>query len=170
MLMVNKEPNPSMRCLHGVYATNYLLDKLDPIAKGLLSPRIKKRMEKGFVSFALFAFLVHLALYILNKYVALDLPSTLFSSPLQILYTPFSVVLVAEIYLLVYYLPASFGRSMGKQIEIIALIEIRTVFKDLDNTSTWPWEAAFFPHILSALLLGGILVIFTGCSPSKLHA
>ena len=105
----------------------------------------------------LFAFLVHLApLHFLNKYVALDLPSTLFTSPLQILYTPFSVVLVAEIYLLVYYLPSSFGRSMGKQIEIIALIEIRTVFKDLDNTSTWPWEVSFFPHILSALLLGGI--------------
>ena len=67
MLMVNKEPNPSMRCLDCVYAMNYLMDKLDPIAKVLLSPSVKKRMEKGFVSFALFAFLVHLALYILNK-------------------------------------------------------------------------------------------------------
>ena len=124
---------------------NYFLDKIDPVAQLLLSPSVKKRMEKGFVSFALFAFLVHLGLYIINSYIPLNLPSSLFSSPLQILYTPFSVVLVAEIYLLVYYLPSSFGRSMGKQIEIIALIEIRTVFKDLDNTSTWPWEAAFFP-------------------------
>ena len=167
MVGVTKEPNPLTKCSRGVYAMNYFLDKLDPIAKVLLSPGVKKRMEKGFVSFALLAFLVHLALYILNKYVAFDLPSTLFSSPLQILYTPFSVVLVAEIYLLVYYLPSSFGRSMGKQIEIIALIEIRTVFKDLDNTSTWPWEAAFFPHILSALLLGGILVIFYRVLPQQ---
>ena len=43
-----------------------------------------------------------------------------------------------------YYLPTSFARSLGKQIEIVALIEIRSVFKDLDTTSNWPWEAAFF--------------------------
>ena len=49
MLEITKEPNPLMRCLHLVYAMNYLLDKLDPIAKILLSPNVKKRMEKEFL-------------------------------------------------------------------------------------------------------------------------
>jgi len=75
--------------------------------------------------------------------------------------------LIAEVYLLVYYLPTSFARSLGKQIEIVALIEIRSVFKDLDTTSNWPWEAAFFPHLLSAMVLGGALVWFYHLLPRR---
>ena len=75
--------------------------------------------------------------------------------------------MIAEVYLLVYYLPTSFARSLGKQIEIVALIEIRSVFKDLDNTSNWPWEAAFFPHLLSAMVLGGALVWFYHLLPRR---
>ena len=75
--------------------------------------------------------------------------------------------MIAEVYLLVYYLPTSFARSLGKQIEIVALIEIRSVFKDLDTTSNWPWEAAFFPHLLSAMVLGGALVWFYHLLPRR---
>ena len=77
------------------------------------------------------------------------------------------MILIAEVYLLIYYLPTSFARSLGKQIEIVALIEIRSVFKNLEDTSTWPWEAAFFPHMLSALALGGMLVLFYHLLPRR---
>jgi hypothetical protein len=56
---------------------------------------------------------------------------------------------------------------LGKQVEIVALIEIRSVFKDLDTTSNWPWEAVFFPHMLAAMVLGGMLVLFYHLLPRR---
>jgi hypothetical protein len=112
--------------------------------------------------------LVHLALFAGNELFTWGLPESLFSHPLATLYTPFSVILIAEVYLLIYYLPTSFARSLGKQIEIVALIEIRSVFKNLDDTSGWPWESAFFPHMLSAVVLGGMLVLFYYLLPRRI--
>ena len=47
----------------------------------------------------------------------LTLPASLFSHPLQSLYTPFSIILIAEVYLLVYYLPTSFARSWASRLK-----------------------------------------------------
>ena len=140
---------------------------LASLAKSILNPSIRRRVEHNLVTLALVMFCVHLGLYGLGQLGALTLPVSLFSHPLQSLYTPFSIILIAEVYLLVYYLPTSFARSLGKQIEIVALIEIRSVFKDLDTTSNWPWEAAFFPHLLSAMVLGGALVWFYHLLPRR---
>ena len=140
---------------------------LASLAKSILNPLVRRKVEHGLVTLALVMFCIHLGLYGLGQLGALTLPASLFSHPLQSLYTPFSIILIAEVYLLVYYLPTSFARSLGKQIEIVALIEIRSVFKDLDNTSNWPWEAAFFPHLLSAMVLGGALVWFYHLLPRR---
>ena len=140
---------------------------LASLAKSILKPSVRRRVEHSLVTLALVMFCVHLGLYGLGQLGALNLPASLFSNPLQSLYTPFSIILIAEVYLLVYYLPTSFARSLGKQIEIVALIEIRSVFKDLDTTSNWPWEAAFFPHVLSAMVLGGVLVWFYHLLPRR---
>ena len=140
---------------------------LASLAKSILNPSVRRKVEHNLVTLALVMFCVHLGLYGLGRFGALTLPVSLFSHPLQSLYTPFSIILVAEVYLLVYYLPTSFARSLGKQIEIVALIEIRSVFKDLDTTSNWPWEAAFFPHLLSAMVLGGALVWFYHLLPRR---
>mgnify|MGYP004058515289 FL=1 len=140
---------------------------LASLAKSILNPLVRRKVEHGLVTLALVMFCIHLGLYGLGQLGALTLPASLFSHPLQSLYTPFSIILIAEVYLLVYYLPTSFARSLGKQIEIVALIEIRSVFKDLDNTSNWPWEAAFFPHLLSAMVLGGALVWFYHLLPRQ---
>jgi hypothetical protein len=140
---------------------------LASLAKSILNPSVRRKVEHNLVTLALVMFCVHLGLYGLGQLGALTLPVSLFSHPLQSLYTPFSIILIAEVYLLVYYLPTSFARSLGKQIEIVALIEIRSVFKDLDTTSNWPWEAAFFPHLLSAMVLGGALVWFYHLLPRR---
>ncbi|MGB0247048.1 MAG: hypothetical protein ACPGAB_00905 [Flavobacteriales bacterium] len=137
------------------------------LAQRTLNPAVRRRVEGTLVTTALVLFGLHLALYGLHALWGLGLPDSLFAHPLQTLYTPFSVILIAEVYLLVYYLPTSFARSLGKQVEIVALIEIRSVFKDLDATSSWPWEATFFPHMLSALVLGGMLVLFYHLLPRR---
>ena len=137
------------------------------LAQRTLNPDVRQRVEGTLVTTALVLFGLHLALYGMHAFWGLGLPDSLFAHPLQTLYTPFSVILIAEVYLLVYYLPTSFARSLGKQVEIVALIEIRSVFKDLDATSSWPWEATFFPHMLSALVLGGMLVLFYHLLPRR---
>ena len=144
-----------------------LQNMLFNLAQRSLNPEVRRRVEGTLVTTALVLFGLHLALYGLHALWSLGLPDSLFAHPLQTLYTPFSVILIAEVYLLVYYLPTSFARSLGKQVEIVALIEIRSVFKDLDATSSWPWEATFFPHMLSALVLGGMLVLFYHLLPRR---
>ena len=141
--------------------------QLASLARRILHPNVRRRVEGSLVTLALALFGIHLALYGIQQVADLGLPSSLFSHPLQSLYTPFSVILIAEVYLLVYYLPTSFARSLGKQVEIVALIEIRSVFKDLDTTSNWPWEAVFFPHMLAAMVLGGMLVLFYHLLPRR---
>ena len=136
-------------------------------AEHALNPAMRQLIERFLVTCALVLFLLHLALYAGNEVFTWNLPESLFGHPLATLYTPFSVILIAEVYLLIYYLPTSFARSLGKQIEIVALIEIRSVFKSLEDTSTWPWEAAFFPHMLSAVALGGLLALFYHLLPRR---
>lgn len=134
----------------------------------VLSEQTRLRVERGLVWIALGMFMLHLLLYGINLIFDLEWPPAYFSHPLQTLYTPFSAILVAEVYLLIHYLPTSFARSMGKQMEIVALIEIRSVFKDVDFTTKWPWEADFFPHLLGAIVVAGMLVPFYRVLPRRM--
>lgn len=156
--------------------TRFLL-LLDHIADRILGPSARKAVEQGLVRLALGLFILHLLLFLLHSagWLPFPMPESLFGHPLHVLYTPFSVILVAEVYLLVYHLPASFARSMGKQLEIVSLIEIRSVFKDLSALQAsdssdilWPWHDPFFPHIVGAILLGASLVAFYRILPRRL--
>lgn len=155
---------------------NAVLRLLDRLADVLLSPAARKAVEHGLVRISIVLFLLHAALYGVHElgWLPFRMPESLFGHPLHILYTPFSAILVAEVYLLVYHLPSSFARSMGKQLEIISLIEIRSVFRDLSvlqetaNADTaMPWNDPFFPHIVGAVLLGFALVGFYRILPRR---
>lgn len=61
--------------------------------------------------------------------------SNLLTNPIAAIYTPFSFILVYEVYLLIYYLPKSTSTYITKQYEIIALVIIRRLFKDLSDLS-----------------------------------
>jgi len=154
-----------------------ILQFLDRLAELILSPAARKSVEHALVQLALGLFLLHLLLFLVHEagWLPFPMPESLFGHPLHVLYTPFSAILVAEVYLLVYHLPSSFARSMGKQLEIVSLIEIRSVFRDLSalqETDTagivWPWNDPFFPHIVGAVLLGGSLVAFYRILPRRL--
>ncbi|XZE53935.1 hypothetical protein SH139x_005708 [Planctomycetaceae bacterium SH139] len=59
---------------------------------------------------------------------------------LHAVYTPFSFILFYEVLLLVLALPQSHTSSIGKQYEIVSLIVIRRVFKDIGefrDPATW---------------------------------
>ncbi len=127
----------------------------------LLSDRTKNKIERVTLYVALIGFFVHLATIYLYKFGFLGEASStsLFSNPISALYTPFSFILVYEVYLLIYYLPKSFTTYITKQYEIITLIIIRKLFKDLaviELSSDWfaiKDDLQFTYDILASLLL-----------------
>ena len=65
----------------------------------------------------------------------------LVSSPLSSLYTPFSILLVYEVYQLIRTIPDSFSSSVGKQYEIATLLVVRDILKRLSEVeSSEGWE------------------------------
>lgn len=128
----------------------------------LLSEQTKKKTEAVFVSIAIISFLLHLSIILLVDFELIDLSSKskLLNNPIASIYTPFSFILIYEVYLLVYYLPKSTTIYIGKQYEIITLIIIRRTFKDLTSLK---FDKDWFSHqenILFALDLAAILILF----------
>ena len=103
------------------------------ILHSLLSETTKKRSEKIILSIAIASFVIHLLLIFLVQTNVLKLESSLFEGPIAAIYTPFSFILLYEVYLVIYYLPRSITTYIGKQYEIITLIIIRRLFKDLSE-------------------------------------
>lgn len=94
----------------------------------------KSRFEKLTLYFGITAFLVHSALIFALRIGLLDsqyFPENLFGNPFAALFSPFSSLLVYEVYLLIFYLRQSYTKSVAKQLEIMALILLRNCFKDI---------------------------------------
>lgn len=99
----------------------------------LLSPRIKESSERLILTVAIISYVIHLLLIILVNQGFIQIDSKLFKNPIAAIYTPFSFILLYEVYLLVFFLPKSITNYIGKQYEIITLIVIRRIFKDISN-------------------------------------
>lgn len=134
----------------------------------LLSKNTREKVEKIILNIALFSFFIHLAVIYLLKFeiIALPLNSELLNNPISAIYTPFSFILIYEVYLLIYYLPKSFTTYILKQYEIITLIIIRKLFKDLSSlelSSNWfeiKGDLQFTHDIVAAILLFYLIYLF----------
>ncbi len=133
-----------------------------------LSSGVRKRIEQFIIALAIGSFLLHLLVIFLVDFDILPLneSSELLKNPIAAIYTPFSFILIYEVYLLVYYLPKSITIYIGKQYEIITLILIRRVFKDLSQielTSDWfsiQNDLQLTYDIVATLLLFFLILIF----------
>lgn len=97
---------------------------------------LKEKTEIITLYVAAGGFLIHLAIVFLHMGSIISVHpqvEKLISSPIAAIYTPFSFILIYEVYLLIYYLPRSFSIAIAKQYEIISLILIRRIFKDISN-------------------------------------
>lgn len=85
------------------------------------------------INFAIVGFLLHLLCCVLYdfKYIESDDLKSLFDSYLDALYTPFSIILAYEVYELIRAIPESFSNSIGKQFEVVTLLVVRDIFKNL---------------------------------------
>ena len=142
-----------------------LLEKVYP---KLLSKKTKERSERVILWIALVSFLIHLLMIGLIHFniITINEPSSLLKNPIAAIYTPFSFILVYEVYLLIYYLPKSTSTYISKQYEIIALVIIRRLFKDLADLSLLPnWfniktDLQFTYDIVASVLLFYLIYLF----------
>ena len=127
----------------------------------ILSSKTRTKIEKVILNVALVSFFIHLAFIYLSKLniINFDSNSELLNNPISAIYTPFSFILIYEVYLLIYYLPKSFTTYITKQYQIITLIIIRKLFKDLSSlelTSNWfeiKGDLQFTYDLIASLLL-----------------
>ena len=133
-----------------------------------LSEKMRGKAENIILKLALLSFFIHLAIIYLIKFDFLTLPlnSELLTNPISAVYTPFSFILIYEVYLLIYYLPKSFTTYITKQYEIITLIIIRKLFKDLsalEVSANWfeiKGDLQFTYDLLASLLLFYLIFLF----------
>jgi hypothetical protein len=134
----------------------------------LLSDKTRTTTEKIILNIALLSFFVHLLIIYLLKFNVIEFSSDteLLNNPISAIYTPFSFILIYEVYLLIYYLPKSFTTYITKQYEIITLIIIRKLFKDLSSlelSSNWfeiKGDLQFTYDLIASLLLFFFIYLF----------
>jgi hypothetical protein len=129
------------------------------IFDNFLSESFRERVESTIIGIAIISFILHLLIIFLVHQNIIHLTSKLTNNPISAVYTPFSFILVYEVFLLVFYLPRSISSYIGKQYEIITLIVIRRIFKDIGHmelSSDWFYlkdDLQFTFDLVTALIL-----------------
>ena len=129
----------------------------------IFSDRNVKIFERLIIILALAGFLIHLGLIFAEKYLGFDVfisKTNLTSNPISALYTPFTFILIYEAFLLIYYLPRSFTTSVAKEFEIISLVIIRKIFKDIPELNLDSDSIINEGNLLILYDLLGIVAIF----------
>jgi len=140
-----------------------MIKTVENIFSGLFSEGNLKKFEKFILISATLGFIIHLLLILLNNNGYVDLSffqDKLFVNPISAIYTPFSFILIYEAFLLIYFLPRSFTTSIAKQFEIMSLILIRKIFKDIPNVNlddNWIQNESNLQLIYD---LVGVLIVF----------
>ena len=141
---------------------------INTLFEKFLSEKTKERSEKVIIYIAIISFVFHLLLiaFVDLKWIKVDDIAGLLKNPLVAIYTPFSFILLYEAYLLVYYLPKSTTKYIGKQYEIITLIIIRRIFKDfykLEFTNNWfskKEDILFTLDVVAVVILFYLIYVF----------
>ena len=140
-----------------------MTEKISIVFGKIFSDSNLKVFEKLILFLATAGFIIHLVLILLNNNGFIDLSffnDSLFVNPISAIYTPFSFILIYEAFLLIYYLPRSFTTSIAKQFEIMSLILIRKIFKDIPDVNlsdNWILNENNLQLIYD---LTGVLVVF----------
>ncbi|MEM9941365.1 MAG: hypothetical protein AAF939_07210 [Planctomycetota bacterium] len=144
--------------------TSRITDKLASLYDWLNLERNRETLEHFFVRIAVISFVSHLiAIFFVRIFpeLANGPLAGVGTNFLQAVYTPFSFILFFEVILLVLAIPSSLTTSIGKQYEIISLIVIRRVFKDVgsfEDMDSWLNQ----PEAVKVVLLdmGGAMLMF----------
>ncbi|MEM6397459.1 MAG: hypothetical protein AAF741_14010 [Bacteroidota bacterium] len=139
---------------------------IDPTFNRLLSEKVKHNAERIVLRVAIASYLIHLLIIVLTRSGFIESNTNFLNNPIAAIYTPFSFILVYEVYLLIFFLPKSISFYIGKQYEIITLIVIRRIFKDIANLeleSDWftnQSDLQFTYDVITTVLLFILIFLF----------
>ena len=138
------------------------LSFFDTIFEQIFSDKNQKKVERATLYLSIVGFVIHLILIFSKKFELFHTPfeARLLEDPISAIYTPFSIILVYEIYLLIVYLPRSFTTAVSKQFEIISLIIIRRIFGDIPKVEL---DVNWFEYVANRQLiydLTGVLILY----------
>ena len=139
------------------------MNRIENLHNNVFSKKNVELFEKNIMLLAVVGFIIHLLLIFIENYYTLDIFSSrtnLSSNPISALYTPFTFILVYEAFLLIYYLPRSFTTSVAKEYEIISLVLIRKIFKDIPEISLEPDQILNENNLQLIYDLLAVIVIF----------
>lgn len=133
----------------------------------LSDPHGIHRLERAIIIVGIVGFLSHLGLIWLCTWLPTFGPliPIVGTNYLSAIYTPFSFILFYELLLLILTLPQSTTLALGRQFEIISLITVRNVFKDLaefENLSLIDTQSDPFRKVLIDLTVGILLFLMVG--------
>ena len=131
-----------------------------------VTPQNVRAFEVFIIRLAVVFFIGHLALiFLLNNIPAFYRGESY--NYLKAIYTPFSFILVYEVFLLVIILPESMTEFIGKQFEIITLITLRSFFHDVADVHMHTTLRLSDPVVISlgydliaSLIMFGLTVTF----------
>ena len=134
------------------------------IFDAILSSPKKATVEKNVVTLAAVGFLVHLLLIVIFRMLP-ESPPTIFEGLngglLHAVYTPFSIILFYEVILLVFALAESHTAEVAKQYQIVSLIVVRRVFKDIGSFGSFDHWLSETEAVKAVLLdMGGAVLMF----------
>jgi hypothetical protein len=139
------------------------MNRIENLHNNVFSKKNVELFEKNIMLLAVVGFIIHLLLIFIENYYTLDIFSSrtnLSSNPISALYTPFTFILVYEAFLLIYYLPRSFTTSVAKEYEIISLVLIRKIFKDIPEISLEPDQILNENNLQLMYDLLAVIIIF----------
>ena len=128
----------------------------------IFSEHNRKIIERITLNVSVAGFIIHLLLILGKNYDVFHsrMDNILLADPISAIYTPFSIILIYEIYLLVHFLPRSFTSSVSKQFEIISLIIIRRIFGEIPHIDLMASWFSTQENLQLIYDLIGILVLF----------
>ena len=139
------------------------MNNIKRLHSNLFSQKNVEFFEKTIMYFAVGGFIIHLLLIFFENYYEIDIFSSktnLSSNPISALYTPFTFILVYEAFLLIHYLPRSFTTSVAKEYEIISLVLIRKIFKDIPELNLESLTILNSNNLQILYDLSAVIVIF----------
>ena len=129
----------------------------------VLGNRTDERLRSAAINLAIAGFLIHVVACTLHGFSLLDVPgmNSFIDSYLDALYTPFSIILAYEVYELIRAIPESFSVAIGKQFEVMSLLVVRDIFKNLADVEATQGSALDSDVALIALEAVAFLILFT---------